>query len=220
MGCSKTFHTSVNQPNPLASPLETLRQSEELVIVTGDMELNKPRRSGPSGGSVMVSDRVPLNNKASFTVVSRDRLRFHVQIEHKWEEWAKVTGWSAELVDDKGRHYRPEDIDLVSAKHVVQMWDYERRSVVRNKFGDIVHVNNDGYKQRQFLGSLSLFRGRGDYVFYSRDIFTPDVRSLTLILKRRSMTFKYTWNFSEDATGTGTTAKEGESGGSAEVAYH
>jgi len=102
---------------------------------------------------------------------------------------------------------------------VVQMWDYERRTVVRNKFGDIVHVNNDGYKQRQFLGSLSLFRGRGDYVFYARDIFTPDVRSLTLILKRRSMTFMYTWNFSEDGTKI-RVAKEGESSGPAEVAYH
>jgi hypothetical protein len=62
-----------------------------------------------------------------------------------------------------------------------------------------------------------MFRGRGDYVFYARDIFTPDVQSLTLILRRRSMTFEFTWNFSDDDS---VVAKKGEGGASTEVAYH
>ena len=44
--CSRTFHGSVAQPNPLVQPTETLRDSEQVVIVTGDMDLNLPRLPG------------------------------------------------------------------------------------------------------------------------------------------------------------------------------
>src|SRR4029079_17369351 len=146
-------------------PLETLRESEELIIVTGDMELNVPRGGSNSGGSVLVDDRYPLMNTARFTVISKDRLRFHIRLEHKWQEWTELSGWSAYLEDDQGRRYDPAEIDQRSDRHIVKMWDYERRSAVRDDFGDIVRVNNDGYKRRQTLGSLSVFRGQGDLVF-------------------------------------------------------
>jgi len=201
-GCHRAFHTSVVQPNPLSQPLETLRESERLTIVTGDMELSMPSVTGASssyGGTIAGQRRYPLQNAASFTVVSRDRLRFHVQIEHKWQEYAKLTNWNAYLIDDHGRVYVPQEVDFLSARHVVFMWDYETRSAVRNRFGDVVSVNDDGYRNRQPLGSLSLFRGRGDFVFYSRDIFTPDVQALTLVLEKSGVSFEFTWRFSEDA---------------------
>ena len=197
-GCHRTFHNKVTQPNPLKQPLETLRVSEKVVIVTGDMELNVPRHAPAAGGSIWENQRYPLLNTAQFTVVSRDRLRFHVQIEHKWEDWANVTTWDAELVDDEGRVYRPKDVDFISDKHIVKMWDYERRSVIRNSYGDVLGVNNDGYKQRQPLASLSLFRGRGDFVFFAQDIFTPDIQSLTLRLKRSGLSYEFSWKFSDD----------------------
>lgn len=197
-GCSRTFQSSVTQPNPLSQPLETLRESEEVVIVTGDMELNVPRSGGNSGGSVLVDDRYPLMNAARFTVVSRDRLRFHLQLEHKWQEWTDVKAWDAWLEDDQGRRYEPAEVDQRSDKHIVKMWDYEQRSAVRDDFGDIVHINNDGYKRRQTLGSLSVFRGRGDLVFYHRNIFNPKVKSLTLHLERQGTHFEFKWRFSDD----------------------
>ncbi len=202
LGCHKSFQTSITQPNPLTEPLETLRESERLTIVTGDMELEMPRGTSSDaayGGSIMQNRRYPLQNAASFTVVSRDRLRFHVQIEHKWQEYAKVGSWNAYLIDDQGRVYLPQEVDMASARHVVFMWDVETRTAVRNRFGDVVSVNDDGHRRRQALGSLSLFRGKGDFVFYSRDIFTPDVQALTLVLERSSVSFEYTWRFSEDA---------------------
>jgi len=201
-GCHKAFHTSVTQPNPLKEPLETLRESERLTIVTGDMELEMPAVAGSDanyGGSIVQNRRYPLQNSASFTVVSRDRLRFHVQIEHKWQDYAKVTTWNAYLIDDQGQVYLPQEVDMASARHVVFMWDYETRTAVRNRFGDVMSLNNDGYRSRQPLGSLSLFRGKGDFVFYSRDIFTPKVQALTLVLERSGVTFEYTWRFNEDA---------------------
>lgn len=198
-GCHRTFSASIRQPNPLASPLDTLRDTEVLTIVTGDMELSHPRRSRVEGrDSLMSQERYPLHNKASFTVVSRDRLRFHVQIEHKWKTYTDISTWKAVLYDDKGNRYAPTSIDTVKARHLVETWSFERRSTQRNAFGDIVHINDDGHRDRQPLGSLSVFRGRGDFVFYQRDIFGPDVRSMTLELTRSGVTFKYQWTFADD----------------------
>jgi len=197
--CNKTFAASTFQPNPLAHPLDTLRQSEVLTIVTGDMDLVHPRASRTNGREALLShERYPLLNKASFTIVSRDRLRFHVQIEHKWKQYTDISTWKAVLTDDTGRVYQPTSIDTVKARLLVETWSFERRTTSRNHFGDILQINNDGYKDRQPLGNLSVFRGRGDFVFYRRDIFGPEIRSLTLSLSRSGITFKYTWKFADD----------------------
>jgi signal peptidase I len=126
-------------------------------------------------------------------------LRFHVQLEHKWKEYADLGGWQAWILDSRGRRYLPEQIDSRKPDLVVFMWDQEVRSVSRNygDRGDIVSMADDGYKNRQPLGSLSMFRGRGDYVFYARDIFTPDIRWITLIVERRGMAFTFTWKFAD-----------------------
>lgn len=196
--CQKTFRGSVSQPNPLRVPNETLRSSEAVVIVTGDMELNMPRGVQADGETVYVHQRYPLNNMASFTVVSRDRLRFHVQIEHKWKEWADLATWDAYLIDDQGHRYVPEVLDSSKPMHVVSMWDYETRTMIRNHFNDVVGILRDGHRHRKALGSLSVFRGRGDFVFYARDIFTPDIKRLTLVIERNTLAFAFTWKFAED----------------------
>ncbi len=199
--CHRTFSAQVSQPNPLLSPLETLRDTEVLTIVTGDMELSHPRQSRLQGKDALLRHkRYPLLNKANFTVVSRDRLRFHVQIEHKWKSYTDISTWKAKLYDDLGNEYAPTSIDTVKARHLVETWSFERRSTQRNNVGQIVQINNDGYRDRQPLGSLSVFRGRGDFVFYQRDIFGPQVRSMTLELTRSGVTFRYRWNFAEEET--------------------
>ena len=58
-------------------------------------------------------------------------------------------------------------------------------------------INEDGYKRRQSLGSLSVFRGRADFVFYKRDLFRPEMRKMTLVVRRSEQAFKFTWNFAD-----------------------
>lgn len=197
-GCSPTFRGEAVQPNPLVSPLETLPISEKIVVITGDMELNLPRppQAGESAAHLH-TDRYPLHNEASFTMVSRDRLRFHVQLEHKWKEWADLGTWQVYLEDDRGNRYQPEGLDHASTKLLVTMWDTEVRTVHRNQHGDITSIEDDGWRRRQPLSSLAVFRGRGDFVFYKRDLFRPDVRSLRLVVHRPGETFEFTWNFSD-----------------------
>ena len=139
-------------------------------------------------------------------MVSRDRLRFHVQLEHKWIEWADLSSWEVYLVDDRGQRYLPEGIEHAKTKHMVSMWDYEIRSTQRNYFGDIVAINEDGWKRRTTLGSLSVFRGTADFVFYQRDLFTPEMQGMTLVVRsggsaqrfeisRPGQAFEFEWNF-------------------------
>jgi hypothetical protein len=45
------------------------------------------------------------------------------------------------------------------------------------------------------MGSLSVFRGRADFVFYQRDLFTQEVRSMKLVVKRSGEAFEFLWHF-------------------------
>ncbi len=196
--CGRTFTADTVQPNPLKDPTETLRQSEVLTIVRGDMELNQP--APPRAGqrvAVVNNSRWPLYNVASFVVVSRDRLRFHVQMDHKWEEYADLETWEVELEDDQGHKWEPETIEHARTSILTSMWDREQRTAVRNRYGDIVALNEDGFRNRQTLGSLSVFRGKADFVFYQRDLFTPNVRWLRLRMKRSGEAFEFRWNFAD-----------------------
>lgn len=198
VGCGRTFRGNTTQPNPLAMPTETLRQSEKITIVTGDMELQTPEMpEGAQRVAVLRNNRYPLYNQASFTIVSRDRLRFHVQIDHKWQEWADLKTWDVELEDDTGRRWVPESVEHAKTKIMTTMWDREQRTAVRNRFGDIVAIHEDGWRNRQTLGSLSVFRGKADFVFYQRDLFHANVKQLRLKVRRPGEAFEFTWNFQD-----------------------
>lgn len=198
-GCSRTFHGSAVQANPLVNPNETLPGSEKITIVRGDMELEAPDPALASQrASVAHNHRYPLLNQASFTIVSRDRLRFHVQIDHKWQEWADLSTWKVHLRDDRGREWDPETVEGVRTRMITTMWDRELQTAQRNRFGDIIALNDDGYRNRQTLGSLSVFRGRADFVFYQRDLFDRNVRRLVLTVSRPGEAFEFMWRFQDD----------------------
>jgi hypothetical protein len=198
-GCSRTFKGVAVQPNPLVNQHETLRQSEKITIVRGDMELLEPDPANAGQrASVLHNHKYPLFNEAMFTMVSRDRLRFHVQVDHKWQEYADLSTWQVYLTDDTGRKWIPEAVEHANTKIITRMWDREQRTARRNQYGDIVAINDDGWKSRQTLGSLSVYRGRADFVFYQRDLFTHNVRSLKLVVKRPGEAFEFTWRFQDN----------------------
>jgi hypothetical protein len=205
-GCSRTFHGEAVQPNPLVKPTEVLRNSEKISIITGDMDLEAPEAANGTGEVSQVHNhRFPLHNEASFTMVSRDRLRFHVQVDHKWEEYADLNTWDVDLVDDKGRHWKPEAVEHAHTKLITKMWDREQRTAICSSMGrdgrgdciTTVGVQQDGYRRRQTLGSLSVFRGKADFVFYQRDLFTTDIRWMKLVVKRSGEAFEFVWRFQD-----------------------
>ncbi|MFN0252371.1 MAG: hypothetical protein ACKV2T_36180 [Kofleriaceae bacterium] len=205
-GCARTFSGEAVQPNPLRNPTETLPMSEEITIVRGDMELDMPEPPAAARtASVTRNHKYPLINQASFTIVSRDRLRFHVQIDHKWQEWADLNTWTVKLEDDKGRHWTPEAIEGARTKILTTMWDREKRTAVCNSAGrdgtgncySTIGYRDDGWRNRQTLGSLSVFRGKADFTFYQRDLMNRDVRVLKLTVSRPGEAFEFTWNFAD-----------------------
>jgi hypothetical protein len=204
LGCARTFRAEAVQPNPIAMPTETLRSSEKITIVTGDMELEAPYAPDPTQEvAVTRNHRYPLINQASFTVVSRDRLRFHVQIDHKWEDWANPSTWDVHLEDDTGRQWAPETVEHAHTRLINQVWDREQRTSVCSSAGrdatgaciTTIGVLDDGWKHRQTFGTLSVFRGKADFVFYQRDLMREDVGKLRLVVKRTSEAFVFVWRF-------------------------
>jgi len=206
-GCSRTFKGTAVQPNPLVNQHETLRVSEPITIVRGDMDLEAPApATGAGNASVARNRHYPLINQANFTVVSRDRIRFHVQIDHKWEEYADLHTWQVALTDDAGHHWLPESVEHANTHIITTMWDREQRSAIcDNNFNrdangncyNTIGYQDDGWRRRQTLGSLSVYRGKADFVFYQRDLFTANVRSLKLVVKRPGEAFEFTWKFQD-----------------------
>ena len=205
----------------MTTPTETLRSSEKVTIVTGDMELEKPYEPDPGQqATTAINRRYPLINQASFTMVSRDRLRFHVQIDHKWEEWADLTSWDVHLEDDQGHAWAPEAVEHAQTRLISEFWDREQRTSVCSAAGrdgtgqciTTIGVLDDGWKHRQTFGTLSVFRGKADFVFYQRDLMRPDVRKLRLVVKRPSEAFEFTWRFRDavasDTAGGGSSQRQ------------
>ena len=208
-GCSRTFEAVKVQPNPLLTPSETLATSEKVTIVTGDLDLVAPAPAetvaNTTNASPIHNNRYPLINQASFTMVSRDRLRFHVQIDHKWEEWADLKTWDVDLVDDSGRRWAPEATEHARTKIMTTMWDREVRTARcdghgRDGRGDCISTigtYDDGWRNRQSLGNISVFRGNADFVFYDRDLMTPKIRWLKLVVHRHGESFEFMWRFED-----------------------
>ena len=203
-GCARTFRGEAVQPNPMTAPTEISQISEKITIVTGDMELEQPYAAEPSERAAIANHhRYPLINQASFTVVSRDRLRFHVQIDHKWEEWADLKTWDVHLEDDQGHVWNPESVEHARTTLKSTFWDREQRTTICSDTGrdptgacySTIGLQDDGWKHRQTFGTLSVYRGNADFVFYQRDMMHADVRKLRLVVKRPGEAFEFIWKF-------------------------
>jgi hypothetical protein len=122
---------------------------------------------------------VHLANTAHFVVVSPDRVRFRVRLVHRWQTMTDVEGWRAWLEDDTGRRLEPVAVDRRRSRPITTLV--------------VPGVGRDrGFVYRY---AIELYDGGGDYVFYARDIYHRDLRSLALVLHRRGYEFRYTWTF-------------------------
>ena len=139
------------------------RSSLPAVIALGDMEL--PRN-------------MALLNSVYFVAVSKDRLRFHVTLHHKWEDMSDPTRWRVWIVDDRGRVYHPVACDRRVVKPVTRMYD--------------------AYRTQPFL-SFTVYKGDGDYVFYRHNLVRKDMRWLTLVMQRPGYEYRYRWSFVDEA---------------------
>ena len=163
LACNKTWRAdTMTPPITLGATLDA-RSSLPAVIALGDMEL--PRS-------------IALLNSVYFVAVSKDRLRFHVTLNHKWEDMSDPTRWRVWIEDDRGHVYHPVACDRRVVKPVTRMYD--------------------AYRTQPFL-SFTVYKGDGDYVFYRRNLVRKGMRSLTLVMRRPGYEYRYRWSFVDEA---------------------
>ena len=156
-GCSKQLTTQVVQPPLMFGYGVALRTSMPLTIEYRDME----------------TGRLPLKNSAYYVLVSRDRLRFHVVLHHKWDEVADFTRWNVYVEDANGKRHHPEDVSANVSR--------------------VTTVYIHGVKYRM---NVLMYRGTADLSIYDRDLFAAGSR-LTLVMSRPGYEYRYRWISSE-----------------------
>lgn len=162
VACNKTWSADTLTPPITFGANLDARSSLPAVIELHDMEL--PRS-------------IPLMNSVYFVAVSKDRLRFHVTLHHKWEDMSDPTRWRVWIEDDRGRVFHPAAVDRRVIRPVTRMYDAYQRSA---------------------LLSFTVYKGDGDYVFYRHNLVRKDMRWLTLVMKRPGYEFRYRWSFVEE----------------------
>jgi hypothetical protein len=170
-GCGRAWRVETTQPPLALGATLDARTSLAGTIELGDMELPGLFR---------------LSNSAYFVAVSRDRLRFHVTLLHKWEEIADPSSWRVWIEDDLGHRFAPEDVDLRRLRPVTTVFD----------------PGFSGSVNTQPLYSMLVYRGEGDYVFHRRDLLRKDMRWLMLVMVRPGYQYRYVWSFADDPQAT------------------
>jgi hypothetical protein len=189
-GCTHTFAQGAVQPNPLVTTNPTARTSERITITRNDDDLVVPSsqiessdREMPAAsaeyGPVVKNNKVsfgayyklPLKTSASWTMVSRDDLRFHIEVDHKWLDYVDLAEWRAQLVDDQGRVYTPKAVEHRQAR--------------------IIYSGHDD-------SAVTVYRGNGDLVFAGHDLLTANARWIKLVMQHGVDQLEYTWNFQSD----------------------
>jgi len=152
-GCTKHMSAHVTEPPLLMSAGLVARTSLPLEIVTRDMEY------GP----------VQTRNGAYFVVVSRDRFRFHVVLQHKWDDFADLRTWNAYVVDAHGHRLEVESVTS------------------RVRAVDAFFIKGALYRFRQ-----PLYDGAGTFSVYAHDLVDAD-ESITLVLSRPGFEYRFHW---------------------------
>jgi hypothetical protein len=157
--CNKTWKADTTTPPITFGANLDARSSLPAVIELHDMEL--PRN-------------LALENSAYFVAVSKDRLRFHVTLHHKWEDMSDPTRWRVWIEDDRGAVHLPAACDRRVIRPVTKMY------------------------LQQWV-SFTVYKGDGDYVFYRHNLVRKNMRWLTLVMKRPGYEYRYRWSFVDEA---------------------
>jgi len=167
-GCDRSWRAETTQTSLQLGSTDLARTSMSQRIRLGDMQL---------------PPRVKLSNSVYFVVVSKDRLRFHVNLRHRNQTIANPSHWRVWIEDGQGNRHRPEGIDRLTMTPVSSSYE----AIVRDQ------PTND-----LPLYMVTFFEGKGDYTFYERDIFQGDMNELTLVMQQPGYEYRYTWRFVPD----------------------
>jgi hypothetical protein len=130
-----------------------------------------------------------LKATAQFTVVSRERLRFHVTVSRWDEDEADPTSWKAWLEDDQGKRYEITTRDGGKVHRISIDWRLYSAAL-----GD-TYCPQPPCKTRIIPG-YDVYEGEADLVFRYPDIL-KDKKGITLVLEPGGLRYRYNWTFGD-----------------------
>lgn len=176
---TKTFSTTVVQQNPARLPVshDYVRESAKATIAIGDMDLGDYK----------------LLNRAWFTVISKDRIRFYVTLAHKQDDYSNPCAWNSTIFID-GKEFQVP-CEKASNSHVTYMWDEIALPAVKTAGGDMI-ITSPYPKYLTTLQSLTIYIGKGYFDIYLKNI-SDDMQNAELILEHKGLRLTFKWHFVE-----------------------
>jgi hypothetical protein len=177
MGCAaRRWEARATQPNPikdLKNPDE-LPVSDRLYIYQRDMSLPRDFQ---------------MRSWAQFSVVTRDRVRFHVGIARRYESEADTHGWKVYVEDETGKQFQPErEVARVNRLALNwRLWPYRP---------------GDSWCQRppcvsREVPGYEAYEGMADYSIHEPEVLATR-KQLSLVLRRGSQEMRFTWRFGDE----------------------
>ncbi|HKA88387.1 MAG TPA: hypothetical protein VKE22_12020 [Haliangiales bacterium] len=178
-GCGvQVREASAVQPNPARAlhSVDEIPQSVTLYIYQRDHLLSRDYQ---------------LRNSASFVVVSRDRLRFHVGIVRREEDDADTVSWDAWLEDAHGHRIARGEREVAHVDRISVGW-----ALYPYRVDDSWCRQTRPCLRRLDPGRVfDVYEGRADYVFTAPDLATSQDDGFTLVLRRGGVEYRYAWLF-------------------------
>lgn len=177
---SKTFSATVIQQSPARLPVshDYARESARAIIALGDMDLGYYK----------------LLNRAWFTIISKDRIRFYATLAHKQDDYSNPCNWQGIITID-GQKFKTQ-CEKISNTHKTYMWDEIALPTAKTPGGDVI-ITSIFPKYYTTLQSLTIYIGRSYFDVYSKDI-ANQMHNVELVLKQGGIKLKFKWQLVDE----------------------
>jgi hypothetical protein len=211
-GCARTLSATVRAPHPLdaTDPEARVEASYEVLILIKDIK--QPEGLAHGGGPGIGSFRnafLPgyigpryFAQTALLRSAARNELRFDISLTAEWRELVSLHDYVVDLRDDRNHVYPVEDRLMTPDRHrdyqaTYQAW--KNFQTVRIHDGTSAPRTFAMWAPEEYYVSERVYHTRGSIVFRAQDLLRPDTHALTLTLRSRMRTMRFTWIFEQTA---------------------
>jgi hypothetical protein len=205
--CAPSVGATARVPHPLHAPSTTATDvNYELDIDIRDIKHPEGLAHEEVGGVLhpfsnsrgqILPSYIPartFHQAALLDVRSPNEVRVDLLLTSEWRELARLDGYTVELRDDRGELVMPQEVDLATERHK----DYEAQYQAWKNFQTVKLPGGDVFEMwapEHYYVSERVWRGGGAVVFRRSGLVGGGTRSLTLLLRSRARTLRFTWLF-------------------------
>jgi hypothetical protein len=180
-GCAHVREARAIHPNPALA-----LQSTEVLPVSARLDIFQ--RDVHLGDSDYYRD-YQLRSSAQFTVVSKERLRFHVTVTRWDEDEAELSNWTAWMEDDTGKRYELTTREGGKMHRIAIGWRLYHAAL-----GDTYCPQPPC--MTKIIPGFDVYESEADLVFRYPNIL-KDRKGVTLVLHQTGLTYRFVWTFGE-----------------------